>query len=345
MQKALIHYFSGTGNSLLAAKQLSQELVKYGYDMVFHTVENGSYDSTDTYSLHILFFPIYATAVPHIMLRYIRNLPNGENVRTAVISTNGKISTLFRDGYQGWALHQARLYLGLKNYNVFFSDTLDYPHNVTVGIPPRKEKYNEKIIFEASAKFPLIAEKIAKGQKFHRKFFLPNIIWSFPFGILYSLFGRRIIGKLFAADSSCSSCGLCIKKCPVKAIEMDSKMIRWKWNCEGCLRCINICPRHAIQASGMRYLAIIGATFLNPFFLIHRFIPVWFIQRPGNVGSIIFNTLMDVVLFIVFFVLLDWLIYKISYIPVLKKVASWGYTRFYGRYHAERFEGQFLNKK
>lgn len=345
MSKAIIHYFSGTGNSLLAAKQLSQELVRYGYKVVLHAVESDSHDGMDAYFLHIFFFPIYATAVPHIMRRYIQNLPDGKNVKTAIISTNGKISTGFRDGYQGWALHQARLYLGLKNYQVFFSDTLDYPHNITVALPPRKDKDNEKIIAQASMKYPVIVEKIAKGQQFHRKFFLPNIIWSLPFGFLYSFIGRRIIGKLFAADSSCSLCGRCAKECPVKAIEIYSRVVRWKWNCEGCLHCMNICPRHAIQASGIRYLAILAVVFFNPLFLIGKFIPGGSFQSFGTVGSIIFGTVMNLVLSIVMFVLLDWLIYKISYVPVFKKIAGWGYTRFFGRYSADRFEGKFLNQK
>ncbi len=207
MSKAIIHYFSGTGNSLLAAKQLTQELVRYGYEVVLHAVERDSHDGMDAYVLHIFFFPIYATAVPHIIRRYIQNLPDGKNVKTAIISTNGKISTRFRDGYQGWALHQARLYLGLKNYQVFFSDTLDYPHNITVALPPRKDKDNEKIIAQASMKYPMIAQKIAKGQQFHRKFFYRTLSGVFP-SVFYihslgdGLLGnclRRILPAVYAA--------------------------------------------------------------------------------------------------------------------------------------------------
>lgn len=44
MPKTLIHYFSGTGNSLLAAKQLSRELEKYGYESQLNAIENGAYD-------------------------------------------------------------------------------------------------------------------------------------------------------------------------------------------------------------------------------------------------------------------------------------------------------------
>ncbi len=150
---------------------------------------------------------------------------------------------------------------------------------------------------------------------------------------------------MFAADSSCSLCGRCAKECPVKAIEIYSRVVRWKWNCEGCLHCMNICPRHAIQASGIRYLAILAVVFFNPLFLIGKFIPGPFFQSFGTVGSIILGRVMNPVLSIVMFVLLDLIIYKISYVPVFKRIAGWGYTGFFGRYSADRFEGKFLNQK
>jgi len=345
MKKALVHYFSGTGNSFLAAKQLTEELIKYNYEVTFHPIEKGLYDNIEVYALHIFFFPVYATAMPHIMARYMRNLPNGKDAKTVVISTNGKISTRFRDGYQGWALHQARLYLSLKNYKVFFSDTLDYPHNVTVFGPPRKEKANEEILYQISARFPLMVEKIAKGEKKHRKFFFPNIIWSLPFSLLFSFFARHLIGKMFEADCNCSLCGQCKEKCPVKAIKMNSKKITWRWNCEGCLRCINSCPRHAVQVSAVRVLASIIAAFLNPFVLFHNIFSEKFIGSLGNIGVIVFNVLMYAAFFIITFVIMDWLINILSFVPVFKKVISWGHTRYYGRYNAKEFEKKVANKK
>lgn len=342
MQKVLLHYFSGTGNSLYTAKKLGHELSKLGYETVFHSIENGISNKIDDYSLHIFFFPVYATAVPHIMLKYIRNLPDGKDVKTAVLSTNGRISTRFRDGYQGWALHQARLYLKMKNYDVFFSDTLDFPHNITIAFPPRKEEYNEEIIKCASKQIAPIAERIAKGERHHRGIFILNFIWSIPFGILYSFFGRRLFGKIFAADCRCNSCKLCVKQCPAKAIQDSKGHIRWKWNCEGCLRCINGCPKHAIQGSVFRAVAIIMAALIRPDFIFDKIIPDTFYESIGSTGTRIFNVLTDLILFVITFVILDWLIYQISRLPAVRKVVSWGYTSLFGRYNINSLE---LNKK
>lgn len=339
-QKAIIHYFSGTGNTLLAAKLLSKELSAYGYDVTFHPIERGTIDQSTKYSLHLILFPVYATSVPHIMKKYIRKLPNGNKAKTVVISTNGKISTRFRDGYQGWALHQARLYLKAKNYDVFYSNTLDYPHNVTIVGPPRKNEANKIIIDDASKEIPKIAEHIAKGHKFHRKIIMPNFIWSIPFGIVYSLIGRRGLGKLMGVDTSCNSCGICEKECPAKVIKMGRNGNRWGWNCEGCLKCMNICPKQAIQTPFARILVIIWALLANPFYLLYQYIPEEFIDRIGSLETMALYLVLDIIAFIIFFCLMDGIFYLLSTIPFLRRILNFGHTKFYGRYHVNRLNGK-----
>lgn len=344
MPKILIHYFSGTGNSLLAAKILVKELEGYGYVPVFQNIEDRIYGNSNDFDIHIFFFPIYATAIPHIVAKYIHSIPDGKKAKTAIISANGRISTRFRDGYQGWALHQARFYLLLRNYDVFFSDTLDFPHNVTIGIPPRNRKYNQQIISQASAKIPKIAENIARRKKSHRNILLFNFIWSIPFGILYSFIGRRFIGKLFASDSKCNSCGFCARKCPARTVRMVDKKPNWNWNCEGCLRCINNCPKQAIQVSLVRLLVLVWLSVASPLFLLNRLIPAEFYNNMGNAGSIILNITIYIVPTLLFFIILDYSIFRLSFLPILGKIMSWGYTKAYGRYSADKYGDEFLKR-
>ena len=341
MKTVLIHYFSGTGNSHHAAELIGEVLSKNGYKTIIHAIENSFYPDTVNMDLHIFFFPVYATAVPHIMCKYILNLPNGKKAETAIISTNGRISTRFRDGYQGWALHQARLLLYFKNFDVCFSDTLDYPHNMTAFFPPRSKENNQKIMEKVLPRIHTISNKIIKDQKSHRKIFLLNFIWSIPFGFLYSLIGRRVIGKLYVADLKCDLCGLCVQKCPVNAIHIKNNKIHWNWNCEGCMRCINICPKQAIQMSFVRLMASILVYWKNPLYLSYKFIPLIFLKKLGSAGKFTFEILIDIFLFFLFFSIIDFVFFVISKLHFFRNIISFGFTRFFNRYRLK----DFLQKK
>lgn len=57
----------------------------------------------------------------------------------------------------------------------------------------------------------------------------------------------RSTGK-FSVEDSCIGCGLCARRCPVRAIEIrDAKPVWTKDKCALCLRCLHHCPKFAIQ--------------------------------------------------------------------------------------------------
>jgi ferredoxin len=68
-------------------------------------------------------------------------------------------------------------------------------------------------------------------------------------GIAQPIYNRkaRHTSRL-SADENCVGCGLCAKKCPVQAIQMqDGKPVWVKEKCVMCLGCLHRCPKFAIQ--------------------------------------------------------------------------------------------------
>lgn len=338
MPKAIFHYFSGTGNTFHVAQKIAETLHKAGYETEYDRIEEAHASQKREADLHLFLFPVYAFAVPHIMRQYIRKLPAGTGEKTVVLSTNGRISVKTRDGYEGQALMQARRMLQRRGYNVFLTDTLDYPHSITnILNPPRLEAQTE-IIRQAGIRLEKIAEKISKGETSLRVCNMFNHLWSWPFGWLYSLIGRRFLGKCYVADHTCTSCGRCAKVCPVQAIQMRSKKPRWKWNCEGCERCINSCPVNAIQTSAIRGGLMIGLMFYNPlFWRVFSFFSESAYKMLGNVGGWIFANVVGLSMYCIVFYLLDKLLFLLERIPGLRRLFELAHTKKFRRYLAPGF--------
>lgn len=46
-------------------------------------------------------------------------------------------------------------------------------------------------------------------------------------------------------SAHCTTCGLCVKKCPVRAISIHNPQKTDKGKCIGCMRCVRVCPQKA----------------------------------------------------------------------------------------------------
>jgi ferredoxin len=343
MPSAALHYFSGTGNTHRAIGIVGRKLEEAGYKVETTRVSADTWPPAGNFDLEVFAFPVYATDVPHVMLKYLKMLP-ARSSRAAVIAVFGELKAGHSlNGYEGWALEHAARILRDKGYDVALTDAVGYPQSITMGInPPAKE--DQIAIREISdRKVGAMAAKIISGEHSVKPIGMVNRAWTIPFGILYSLIGRRSLGKMYVADASCVGCGKCVRMCPVNAIDLAGKRPRWNLNCEGCQRCINSCPHRAIQTSIVRLLGVLVlqiaslVTFIGLFFIPYgdyfQGIAVGPLQAGGWwEGFAIALAVWAVVFFLLSRYMLDELIWLGERSRMLRPIFHASFTRGYRRY-------------
>ncbi|MGI9535421.1 MAG: EFR1 family ferrodoxin, partial [Desulfocapsaceae bacterium] len=202
-------------------------------------------------------FPTHGFTAPWQVLKSVWKLPRGKADHVFCIATRAglKFGSLFVPGISGSATFVIVLILMLKGYKVRGAMSVDMPSNWYTLHPIQSRKSHEAIIDRAEQKVASFMKKVLSGSKI---WFTGNNYYEILLGtvlslisVVYLLFGRFFLAKLFFANNNCDGCGICAQNCTVNAIAMRGRNRRipfWKYNCESCMRCAAFCPRKAIEA-------------------------------------------------------------------------------------------------
>jgi NAD-dependent dihydropyrimidine dehydrogenase PreA subunit len=361
MAQARLTYFSGTGNTRWAAGRLGAGLRDAGYDVLSVEVgappegapgdrrrrprrERTSGPARDV-ELEVFLFPVYAFAVPRLFRRALARLPRVPQQKAAVVGVYGNMyfgrpkRRRLLAGYEGGALVEARRVLERRGYSVFASRVLGLPVSWTqlASAPPPEEQ--RTIVAQAESEIAAMAKELARREGGHRAHAPAHWLWNLPVRALFRRVGRRVMGKFYVADASCSGCGKCARECPTSDIRIRGGRPRWGWRCEACQRCINGCPRSAIQTSPARALLLTTATVL-PYNRVFHLEGLWGrIGFLGEWGSRGFWVGAWIVCAVVATVALDALLFAAEGPLAVRKVLAWGHTRRFPRYQGPAASG------
>ncbi len=258
MKRAAIHFYTGTGNSKHAAEIAAKELSEQGFSVSITQIMRNTQPPSDPAQLHLFIYPVFAFTYPAGVARYIEQLPIGNGVPTAVIANHGMVSTKggAHTGYEGAGLDALAQKLSNKGYDVYYTNKVGYTENITILAHARDDQTHREIFEAGDDKMRNMVRDIAAGKKLKQEYSFSIRLASAAMAFLFNYFGRWSLGKLFAADYSCTGCGLCAKICPAQNITLCGKNPDWGWRCQGCLGCFNRCPHNSVQISFWRFLLL-----------------------------------------------------------------------------------------
>lgn len=229
-----IYYFSGTGNSLKVAKDLSEQLED---SKIIQICKNNMSISKDTQSEKIGFvFPVYFSGIPVMLKSFMENLQISKHNYVFAIATCG--------GAVGTSFNQIKKILEQKDIKLSVSFTVFMPGNDQLVYSPASQEKQDKLFRNEKNQVHEIASAIKSSQQVEYKV---NAFMNAFGKLLYTNFKPKDIDKNFWTDEKCIGCGICSKVCPANNIVIYEGKPKWEHQCESCLACMQWCPQESIQ--------------------------------------------------------------------------------------------------
>lgn len=233
----MVFYFSGTGNSQLAAKQIA-ETVGDEIISINHCLKEGKKNTFRSERPLVFVAPVYAWRLPKVVEHWIRETTFEGNQSAYFVLTCG--------GGGGNAAAYAKKLCAEKGMRFNGLASVLMPENyIALSAAPSKAEC-KAIIERAKPVFSALAGLIQKNEPFPAPpVSLGGRLLSGPFNVLY--YNLAIRDKGFTVSNACVSCGKCAQRCPLNNIDMVNKKPIWKGNCTHCMACICGCPTEAIE--------------------------------------------------------------------------------------------------
>ena len=229
----MVLFFSATGNSKYVAARLA-ESTEQEMRSIVDCIRCGQYTFSDE-KIGVI-SPTYDWGLPSIVKEFLENA-TFQTAYLYFVATYG--TTPGASGYMAnKSIHGRSID---AYYSVRMVDT--WTPIFDLSTPEKVAKYTKNTEPAIDDVVRGVRERRTNTHMPHRT---PAFLTTWIAEPLYNQKVRRT--SHFHVEGSCIGCGLCAKKCPVQAIEIQDKRPVWvKDRCVMCLGCLHHCPKFAIQ--------------------------------------------------------------------------------------------------
>jgi ferredoxin/flavodoxin len=275
-----IFYFSGSGNSLLAARKLAASL--NATEMPIAKCMDQGNITLDTDVIGIVFPAYYANmggnGLPLIVSRFVQKLHNLDGKYLFAVCTHSG------DPYATIENLQKMIQMRGGELKAGFTIKMGLPYPVlekmkhaffhrALSANPESEDHLRQVILEKSYdKLDYICRYVAERKSgryetirgLKKTIKQPLMKLQFTMGIKHSQRMAQMQDenlenlipfedRSFSINANCKGCGTCVKVCPVQNIVLVDKKPVWQHHCETCFACFQWCPNNAIQGEILEY--------------------------------------------------------------------------------------------
>ena len=232
--RRVIYYFTGTGNSLRAARVIAGAIG--GADLISMRSDPGEVSAADADVIGFV-CPVYEWDVPKPVRAFVQGLavkPGAYIFMAATyIAIHGRcfetVDGILRE--KGARLHYGRALRCVASQCVAYEPFP--PARVMVPISERRTR--------------AIGREIAGGKLRKYPAMSPLSRYLHPKMIGPFLAVQREYDKGFFTSAACTGCGVCRRVCPCGNITLPEGRPVWNHACEGCNACVAYCPAKAVQ--------------------------------------------------------------------------------------------------
>lgn len=232
----MIIYFSSTGNSKYVAKRIAE--ATHDWSRSITTFEYGSFIETKKDGRLGIVCPTYYFGLPINVEEFLEKIKLylAPNTYVYFVTTYG--------GETGHPETFLESILKKKGITLNASFRVKMPENFTPMFDVTDKGAIDKVLEEAEPKIDEIISHIINKD-------MGCFIESNPPMTSEEAHKEYEIARMtsnFKVTDDCTSCMLCVKRCPSKAITLENGRPKWtKDKCTLCLGCLHRCPNFAIQ--------------------------------------------------------------------------------------------------